>query len=156
MDPSYIFSANARWTQGRRGIADTEPPVEAIDFSAPPEFRGEAGSWSPEHLLLAAVASCFVITFRGIAELSKFEFDSLDVRVDGTIEKAEGGLQFTTLLLKPNLGLLRDGDGERALRLLYKTERSCLISRSLKCATRIEPLIHVSSLERAPEQQPAA
>ena len=82
---------------------ESEPQVPAIGFTAPPQFQGEAGFWTPEHYLLAAVAACFVTTFRAIAEISKFEPAGLEISVEGVIEKAEGGFQFTRMSLRPVL-----------------------------------------------------
>ena len=43
------------------------PPIA----SAPPtEFGGPGDRWSPETLLVAAVADCFILTFRAIAGAS--------------------------------------------------------------------------------------
>jgi organic hydroperoxide reductase OsmC/OhrA len=36
-------------------------------ITAPPEFGGPAGNWSPETLLVASVASCFLLTYRALA-----------------------------------------------------------------------------------------
>ena len=47
-------------------------------LSAPPaEFDGPGDRWSPETLQAAAVADCFVLTFRAIAKLSKLPWLSL-------------------------------------------------------------------------------
>ena len=40
------------------------------------------GRWTPEDLLLCAVASCYTTTFRAVAESSKFEYKDLQVEVD--------------------------------------------------------------------------
>jgi organic hydroperoxide reductase OsmC/OhrA len=92
MPTSYSFRLDAQWTGGRRGVVENELQVPAIRFSAPPEFQGEAGFWTPEHFLLAAVASCFVTTFHAIAEISRFDPAELKLTAEGTIEKAESGL----------------------------------------------------------------
>src|SRR5688500_13392462 len=43
--------------------------------TAPPaEYDGPGDAWSPEHLLLAAVSSCFLFTFRAVAKASHVEF----------------------------------------------------------------------------------
>jgi len=48
--------------------------------SAPPkDFDGPGDAWSPEHLLLAAVETCFMLTFRAVAQASKFDFLSLEL-----------------------------------------------------------------------------
>ena len=46
--------------------------------SAPPtECGGPGNRWSPETLFVAAVVDCFVLTFRGIANMSKLTWVSL-------------------------------------------------------------------------------
>ena len=66
--------------------------------SAPPtEFDGPGDRWSPETLLVAAVADCFVLTFRPIAHLSKLAWISLTCDVTGTVDRVERGTQFTGL-----------------------------------------------------------
>lgn len=149
MASGYAFRANARWAAGSRGIAEADPAAKAIEFSAPPEFHGEAGLWSPEHFLLAAIASCFVTTFRAIAQFSKFDAVSLEVAAEGSLEKGEGGYTFTTVILKPQLIIHQESDRERAVRLLEKTERGCLISRSLKAAVLMDARVTVGDAQTA-------
>lgn len=38
---------------------------------------------------MAAAASCFVTTFRAIAEFSKFEAAALEISVEGVVEKGD-------------------------------------------------------------------
>jgi organic hydroperoxide reductase OsmC/OhrA len=128
---------------------ESDVEIPAIRFSAPPEFQGEAGFWTPEHFFLAAVASCFVTTFHAIAEISRFEPGGLELTAEGTIEKGEGGLQFTRITLQPVLTVLREGDLERGARLLEKTERSCLVSRSLKSQVVMQPHVTVAATTMA-------
>lgn len=46
--------------------------------SAPPkEFGGVGDKWSPETLLVAAVAGCFVLSYKAIASASKLSWVSL-------------------------------------------------------------------------------
>ncbi len=137
------YVSKAIWTKGRNGTAGAQGAEQTIDFSAPVEFQGRAGEWTPEHFLMAAVAGCFVTTFAAIAEFSKFDFMSLEVAATGTLEKVERGFQFTKITLRPVLAVTREEDRERALRLIEKTERSCLVSRSLRSEVTIEPAVDV-------------
>lgn len=143
MNTSYRFTANAAWTEGHHGLVAGEPGMAKLEFSAPPEFQGEAGLWTPEHFLLAAVATCFITTFRVIAGFSKFDVEALEVGVEGTVEKAEGGFHFSRIVLRPLLSVPVGADRERALRLLEKAERSCLVSRSLRSEIVLEPTVVV-------------
>ena len=145
MTPSYSFKVDAQWSGGRRGFVEGEPDVPRIHFAAPPQFQGENGFWTPEHFLLAAATSCFVTTFRAIAEISKFEFIGLEVSAEGIVEKGEGGFQFTRITLQPVLTVARESDQERGARLLEKAERSCLVSRSLKGQIVMQPQVHVAA-----------
>lgn len=137
------FKANAYWRVGTCGIVQGDPTAKAIEFSPPVEFGGEGGFWSPEHLLLAAVASCFVTTFKAIAAASKFQPVSLGVVVEGLVEKGEGGYQFSRVVLTPELTVDRESDRQRGMQLLEKTERACLISRSLKAAVMMPARVAV-------------
>jgi peroxiredoxin-like protein len=145
MNTAYEYGAKAIWTAGRDGVLNAESIEHPITFSAPPEFRGRPGLWTPEHFLVAAVSGCFVTTFIAIAELSKFELMSLEVSAVGTLEKGEGGFQFTRVTIRPVLTIVRDSDRDRALRLLEKAERSCLISRSLRSEVIVEPTVLVQT-----------
>ena len=74
MPTSYSYRTTAHWTEHKRGIVEAEGIPRTINFAAPPEFGGEPGLWTPEHLLLAAVSTCYVATLRAVAEASKAQF----------------------------------------------------------------------------------
>src|SRR6266566_4677668 len=75
MENQYNYSTEVEWTGERRGdLSAPQLPDLAVD--APPEFKGHEGVWTPEHLFVAAVNSCFMTTFLAIAENSKLEFVS--------------------------------------------------------------------------------
>ena len=138
MPTSYSYRTSARWTEHTRGIVEAEGIPRTINFAAPPEFGGEPGLWTPEHQLLAAVSTCYVATLRAVAEASKVPFHSLELTVEGTIEKQEGGFRFTRVFLRPIVSILKEEDRERMGRLLEKAERVCLVTRSLSCTTLLE------------------
>ena len=72
------------------GVIDTgSPGLESIPAMPPPEFDGPGDKWSPETLLVASVANCFILTFRAVARASKFEWSSLTVEVDGVLDRIE-------------------------------------------------------------------
>jgi peroxiredoxin-like protein len=139
------YTSTARWTKGRRGIAKAESVEQPIAFSSPVEFQGQSGMWTPEHFLVAAVAGCFVTTFIAIAEASKFEVVSLEASAAGVLEKVERGFQFTRVVIRPVLTIAQDSDRERALRLIEKTERACLVARSLRSEVTVEPIVLVET-----------
>ena len=150
MEKQYVYHLSASSTTLRSGVVAVEEVQPSITFSAPPEFQGEPGRWTPEHLFLASIAGCYISTFSGIASFSKFEFLSLDVQLDGTIEKDEGGWRFTQVNLRPRLKISLAKDREKASRLIEKAEKTCLIARSLTSRLILEPeiLVEEELLER--------
>ena len=108
--------------------------------SAPPlDFDGPGDAWSPEHLLLAAVETCFLFTLRAVAKASKITFTVLDLSSEGTVDRQDGITRFTEIVLRPRLTVTPGTDRERALWVLDKSERTCLVSASLSTTIRVEP-----------------
>ncbi len=110
--------------------------------SAPPaEFDGPGDRWSPETLLCAAVADCFVLSFRAVARASKLDWTSLEARVEGKLDRVEGRSYFTEFVVHATLRVPPGTDQERATQLLEKSEHVCLISNSLVAERRIEATV---------------
>lgn len=132
---NYQASATAQTTGNVQLQSDGCPDLQ----SAPPtEFGGPGDQWSPEDLLVAAVADCFVLSFRAIAGMSKFDWKSLSCRVDGTLDKVERNIQFTEFKVHARLMIPEGGDADRAQRLLEKAEQTCFITNSLKAEPHLE------------------
>jgi uncharacterized OsmC-like protein len=107
--------------------------------SAPPaEFDGPGDRWSPETLLVAAVADCFVLTFRSIARASELAWSSLRCEVSGTLDRVERAPQFTRFRVRVGLVVPPGVSEELARRAAEKAERGCLITNSLKATSQLE------------------
>jgi organic hydroperoxide reductase OsmC/OhrA len=105
--------------------------MRVIESAPPKEFDGPGNQWSPEGLLTAAVADCFVLGFRAIATASRFAWTSLEARTEGTLDRVEGKMRFTRFATHAKLLVPPGTDLERAKRLLEKAESSCLVANSL-------------------------
>jgi organic hydroperoxide reductase OsmC/OhrA len=116
------------------------PPLAS---APPPEFSGPGGFWSPETLLVAAVADCFVLTFRAIARASKLSWISLRCDVGGTLDRVEHVTAFTQFLVHACLEIAAGGNEEQARRLLARAEQSCLVTNSLKASVHLEAEVRV-------------
>ncbi len=106
--------------------------LQPLPSAAPAQFGGPGTEWSPEDLLVAAVADCFILSFRAIAAASKFTFNELTVTVDGTLDRVEREMLFTEFKIHARLSVAADVDAGRAQRLLEKAEQTCLVTNSLK------------------------
>ncbi len=129
---AYPHRYNARATGEVEGSvivgADTLP---SLVTTAPPQFGGPEGHWSPETLLVAAAADCFILTFRAVAVGSKLAWRDIECRAEGVLDRADNVTCFTELHLHARLVLPAGGDVERARRLLEKAEKACLVTNSL-------------------------
>src|ERR1700694_3740479 len=127
MEAHYEYRVHAFGAGGRNGVVHAEGVLSSISFSAPPEFLGEPGRWTPEHFLVASVASCFVSTFSSIAEKSHLKFESLQLEDEGMLGKQDGVWRFTEIRLLPVVTILDEENHDRTISLLEKAEKSCLI-----------------------------
>jgi peroxiredoxin-like protein len=118
------------------------PRLAAMRSASPAEFGGPGDRWSPETLLVGAVADCFVLTFRAVARASKLSWTSLRCDVDGTLDRIDRTTQFTDLDLRAHLDVPAGTDVEQARRVLEKAEHNCLISNSLKAAIHLKTEVH--------------
>ena len=113
---------------GRRTLA-TAPPRE---------FDGPGDAWSPEHLLLASVESCFLFTFRAVARAAKLEFSSSNVHVEGTVDRQVGVTSFTDIVIRPRLTFAPGVDRARVAAAIANTEKNCLVSATLAIPVRVD------------------
>ena len=105
--------------------------VRIIESAPPKEFDGPGNQWSPEGLLTAAVADCFVLSFRAIAAASKYSWTSLESRTEGTLDRIDGKMRFTHFHTQAKLLVPAGADIERGKKMLEKAEAACLVSNSL-------------------------
>ena len=141
MQALHFYSTDIAWTGERQGdLSAPELPLVRVD--APPEFRGHEGVWTPEHLFVGAINSCFMTTFLAIAENWKLDFVTFESKATCKLEKHDvHGLMMTLVVLRPRLTIRNARDEERAFRILEKAERNCLIAHSVKTLIRLEPEI---------------
>lgn len=144
MDTVHHYEVKLNWKSERKGLMSSPALNSDIEVATPPEFpKGIPGVWSPEHLLVAAVNSCLMTTFLAIAENSKFEFINFESSANGKLEKVDGKLMISEIVLAPVLTLSREADKEKAIRILQKSEAACLISNSVKSSIIFQPQIKV-------------
>lgn len=128
----------------RDGNVDlTSEGLTGINSAPPAEFGGPGDLWSPETLLIAAVADCFILTFKAIAGASKFDWISLKCAAEGILNRVENITRFTEIRLDVVLDVEPGTDEQKALRLLEKSESSCLITNSLKSSSHLHATVKI-------------
>jgi len=137
----YSVSASAETETTVRLTATGLPELES---AAPAEFDGPGDKWSPESLLVASVADCFILSFKAIAHASKFSWISLTCAVEGTLDNVDRLTKFTTFEVKASLTISPEMSEEKAMRLLEKAEQVCLITNSLRAETHLSATVNVA------------
>ena len=136
-----------------RITGDVELTAERLTMlrsASPAEFGGPGDRWSPETFLVGAVADCFILTFRAVANASRLSWISLECDVTGTLDRIDRVTQFTHFDMAARLVVPAGVDHEAARHALEKAERNCLISSSLKAAVALDTRVEIAAELRVP------
>jgi peroxiredoxin-like protein len=115
--------------EGSLSAANEHLPT--IKVAAPAAFDGPGDQWSPEELLMAAIANCLVLSFRAIARASKLEWTSIACEANGELERLDRKMLFTRVVSRVSLRIPSAEHKEKAEKLLHKAEETCLVSNSM-------------------------
>lgn len=139
---SHQYNVNLKWNSERVGEVSSPELNSKIEVATPPQFpKGVEGIWSPEHFFTAAVNSCFMTTFLAIAENSRLEFKEFNCNAVGVLDQVDGKYLMTEVILNPTLLITKEEDKEKALRVLDKSEKACLISNSINSKVSLNPTV---------------
>ncbi len=141
---TFIYTANLVWEKGVEGVV-SGPNRPDIRVSAPPEFKGPEGHWSPEHLYVAAVETCLMLTFLALARSRRLEVEAYSSRAEGLLEPVHGKLVISKVTVRPSITIRSADDREKAQGIVDRMEADCFISNSIDSEVVIEPEIVVSS-----------
>lgn len=126
----HIYSVSARGG-ATATVEVSSSGLAPIQTAPPPQFDGPGDLWSPETLLCAAVADCFILTFRVIARAAHVEWMSLECQTKGHLQKTDGGTRFTRYETHAILSVREGTNVEKMKALLERAEHSCLVANSL-------------------------
>ena len=130
----------------------TSDRLEPFSSAPPADFDGPGDLWSPETLLVAAVADCLVLTFRAVAKASQLRWTKFLCDADGKLDRVDGVTRFTAIDLHAWLVVPAETDPQRAQAVLEKAEKVCLVGNSLK----FTPALHANVSVEEPITLPRA
>ncbi len=136
----YVVSADA---QAEGAVEVSSEGLETLASMPPAEFDGPGDRWSPETFLVAAVADCFILTFRAIARASKFEWNSVSCKVEGLLDRVDRVTRFTDYHVRVVLHVPPGTDAHKAERMVEKSEHVCLVTNSLNGQSHLDTTIIV-------------
>ncbi|MBW7868507.1 MAG: OsmC family protein [Brumimicrobium sp.] len=140
MAEPHFYEVNVEWKRDRIGEISSPDLNDTFEVATPPEFpKGVAGIWSPEHLYAGAINSCYMTTFLAIAENSNLEFTSFSCKTICKLEVVEGKFMISEAVVEPKVDLVHpEKDNDRAIRILEKSEKACLISNSIQTVVTLK------------------
>lgn len=143
---SFTYRTGCEWI-GRRSAGLESPGKPSLRISSPPEFRGEANVWTPEDLFVAALETCFLMTFAGLIERRHLAVEAYYSLSEGLLEYGEDGYRFTRITIRPTVIVTDMRAVEPVMTSLAEAKRTCLIARSMNTEVVLEPDVEMSVTE---------
>jgi organic hydroperoxide reductase OsmC/OhrA len=146
----FHFEVDASPLAGHR-VRLTSAGKRPLEAAVPPEFRGGTpGMWSPEDLLVAAVAACYAVTLDSLAERRHVGLREVDIRAAGHVtRRAEGRLGFVAIELAVRL-YVDPGAEQEASHVARDAHQVCLVSHALDVPVELELDVRAEEAPRPP------
>ncbi|HEY7336783.1 MAG TPA: OsmC family protein [Bryobacteraceae bacterium] len=117
---------------GRNYELSAEGKAASIAGSSDPHFRGDAGRYNPEELLVAALSACHMLAFLHLCADRGIVVTAYHDDAEGTmVENADGSGEFAKVVLRPRVAIA-DPSRESEMQALHaKAHELCFIARSV-------------------------
>jgi organic hydroperoxide reductase OsmC/OhrA len=135
---SFAYRTQLKRIENRTGVLDSDGKP-SVRFSSPPEFKGEAGAWTPEDLFVSAIDACTMTTFVAFAEREKIPIISYHSAAEGLLEFVDGKYRITRVVVRPNVVVGSADAVDPTKDLFKKTHENCIVTNSINTAVVIEP-----------------
>lgn len=144
----FRYKVDVAW-EGDRITNVRSPDKPELTVATPPEFKnGVPGVWSPEDLLVAAVASCYTVTLVAVAEQRDLPLRELHVSGTGHLTGRDDG-RFGFVAIELTVTILTD---EPALDAIERTaryaERACMVTMALDVPVHVEVIVRPVTIIR--------
>ena len=156
MTTRHTFDCTVTWTgnrgTGTSGYRDFDrsheisgPDRPPIAGSAAPAFRGDAGRWNPEQMLLASLSQCHLMTYLYLAVGEGIVVTAYADRAACVLLLENGRGRVTEAVLRPTITLAADEMVPAATALHERASAECFVARSVNFPIRHEPTILVGA-----------
>lgn len=140
----FLFETELEWIEDNKGILRSRASSSEIKVATPKIFKGvQGGLWSPEHLLISSVSSCFMTTYLFYAKQKGLPVSGFECEAIGQVERINNKLNFTSINLYPKVGIEKAEWTEQAKEVIELTKQNCLITRALNMAIYYHPTIEI-------------
>ena len=109
-----------------------------IVTSAPPEFKGEEGCWTPEHLFVSSYAACLLTRFLGFGKKEGLKYESFSCRAVGRMAREEQGWVIDRIDAHAKIEVRGADMAAKADQVLTSADERCPISNSMKTVVALD------------------
>ena len=146
----HRFRARASWLGSTGGgyeaytrthVVAAPPAQTGLELSGDPAFLGDASRLNPEQLLVAAAASCQLLSFLAVAARARVDVTAYEDDAEGLMPTDARPISITEIVLRPTIHVTGEVTEERVRHLVEVGHRECFIANSLRTEVRVEPTI---------------
>lgn len=124
----------------------TAPPGDAsLEVSADPAFGGDPGRLNPEQLLLAAAASCQLLSFLAVAARARLDVTAYEDHAGATMPEGDRPARITEIRLHPAITVQGPTTESWVRHLVEVAHRECFIAHSVTATITVNPTVTVLS-----------
>jgi organic hydroperoxide reductase OsmC/OhrA len=131
----FSYHAELRWQGGHTASVSSGSRPE-LPVSPPEDFSGgEQERWSPEHLYLAAIQSCTMLSFLAHCAHNDLTVQEYSAATSGSIERRTADHRYAFSHVEMEVrARMAPGQSAAAQALTGKAERDCFITASTTAA----------------------
>lgn len=137
---AFTYKTATEWTDGTSGTLSAEGRP-SLRISSPPEFRGEAGMWTPEDMFVASVEICHMSTFLSFARRKDLQILSYKSHANGILEYIDGDYRFTRIVIFPTIVVASATPEAEVHATLRDTQKHCLVANSIASIVEVNPTL---------------
>lgn len=134
-------SSYRSYERSHRISIENKPDILA---SSDPSFRGDRMRYNPEELLVAALASCHMLSYLHLCAVAGIVVVAYADKATGTMaETPDGGGHFTEVTLNPTVVITEPSMVDKANALHHQANKLCFIANSCNFPVRHSPTCQV-------------
>ena len=137
---SFAYKTGLKWVEEKSGMLSSSGKP-SLKVASPPEFKGEAGVWTPEDLFVASVEICQMTTFLTYAERKNLQISSYESHANGVLEFVNDEYRFTRIVLFPTVIISNSVREEDVYALMLEAHEHCLVANSIASIVEVNPTI---------------
>ena len=151
---NFLFESKIKWIENTKGLITSLAVADSIKVATPKVFKGIGGDmWSPEHLLISAVSSCFMTTFLFYAKKKGLPIFHFECEAIGQVELENKKLKFTVINIYPKVEVEKQELADLAKEVIELTKQNCLVAKALNVIIYYHPSIVISKYPSKIRQQ---